>query len=153
MIVHEEPDYSVIAASFNIMPGKRVTERLLIREYRVEEDQIECLFDREYLSEMHASPTHLTMITLPLLTQRLTYVWCCHRFALPYRPREAELLKVWPDRLEQSFPKLLKAEKSLLYRFKRRGFTEISPRRYYLTAEGRVNDILTVAAGATILLL
>jgi hypothetical protein len=150
MIVQEDPDYSVIAASFNIMPGRSVHERLLIREYRVGHDRIECLFDREYLSEMHASPTHLTMITLPLLTQRLTYVWCCHYFNLPYRPHEAELLKVWPDRLEQHFPKLLKAEKSLLYLFKRTGLKENSPRRYYLTAEGAVNDILTVKAGATI---
>lgn len=151
--IEEAKEASVIALKFNIMPDRAVTERLLLREYRVTPECIEAHFDRTYSSSMKASPTHLTMVVLPLLIQRLAYIYCCTRLGFPYEPSAQELLKIWPDRLEQYFPKMLRNEDQLVCKMNVIDFRFVQPKRHYMAVEAAVNDVLICKASAGIFVL
>ena len=56
-------DKSIQKIGFNVMADKKVEELLYIKEYRVWDNAIETIFDREYYTEMEASPDHLIFLS------------------------------------------------------------------------------------------
>ena len=98
------PEQHISELSFNVMPGRPVQERLLIREYRVEDRYAEAHFDREYASSMQNSPSHLIFLSALVHTQKLLYLALCREFGFHYDPDGPERFKIWPTKVEVRIP-------------------------------------------------
>lgn len=108
------PELHESFCSFNVMPDRPVTETLKVREYRCGPRYVEAHFDREYQSSMKASPSHLIFLTALAHTQKMLYLALCKELDLPYEPKEAELFKMWPTKIDVRIPTLLAQEKDLV---------------------------------------
>lgn len=130
--------------SFNVMPGRPVTETLHIREYRVGEDYIEARFDRTYESEMRNSPSHLIFLSALAHLQKMIYVYGCHRLGLGYDPHGPEVLKIWPTVVRVEMSKMIRDETDLVHRAEFDAFDRVGANRYHLHVRSNVNDILQI---------
>ena len=79
---------------FNIMPNKHVDENIEIKEYRIWDNAIEAIFDRDYHTEMANSPNHLTFLSSLINLQKMVYVFMHDYLSLEYDKNGKELLKV-----------------------------------------------------------
>lgn len=148
-ILHDDE----VGAQFNIMPDKYVSETFQLRSFVLGPAHAEALFDRSYASDMDASPNHVTMTVLPLLTQRLFYAWCCHKLGLPYDPRGPELLKIWPTLLTLQYPRLLRSTQNMRYRIEVLQFKHRKENRYATEISGTVDGVLRVHAEGHVIVL
>ena len=137
-------DEGFVQANFNIMTGKEISEKISFDKFVIGEYSAETTFDRNYISEMDHSPSHVTMTVIPLLTQRLYYVWACHHFGLPYQPDGEEKIKLWPTWLEFKYPKLIESERSLKYRVEITSLKKLEENKYYSKLRSTVNDELEI---------
>ncbi len=145
-------DQDFVQAKFNIMKGKEISEKISFSSFRVGDYFVEATFDREYMSEMDHSPSHITMTVIPLLTQRVCYGWLCHHFDLPYAPDGDEKVKMWPTWLEFKYPNLISSEKSLNYKVKITSFKQIQEKQYLSRIQSTVNNELEINAKALVIL-
>ena len=142
------PDLTVIREqhtshlSFNVMPGKPVTERLQVRENRVGERYAEAHFDREYESSMRNSPSHLIFLSTLVHTQKLLYVALCREFGLPYDPHGAEQFKMWPTKVEVRIPELIAEETNLVQQLWIRELKQFNDKTYRAVIETRVGSLV-----------
>jgi len=137
-------DADFVQARFNIMKGKEISEKISFDNFVLGENFIEATFDREYMSEMDHSPSHVTMTVIPLLTQRIYYVWACHHFGIPYNPEGEEKIKLWPTWLEFKYPKLIENEQSLNYRVDITSLKKLEDNKYYSKLQSTVNNELEI---------
>ncbi|MGE3174237.1 MAG: hypothetical protein AB7O97_16535 [Planctomycetota bacterium] len=137
---------------FNVMPGRPVEERLLVREYRVGHRYAEAHFDREYRSSMRNSPSHLIFLSALTHTQKLLYLALCREFGLPYDPQGPELFKMWPTKVEVRIPELIAVERDLVQELWVREVKQFSPTRYRVVVETRVGSLSIRATIPTFLL-
>ena len=147
------PEADEVGAQFNIMPDRYVTETFQLQPFIIATDYAEAIFDRLYRSDMEASPNHITMTVLPLLTQRLFYAWCCHRLGLRYDPRGPELLKIWPTHLAMHYPRLLRLSQNVRYRLDVALFEPVTVTRYAATISGNIGKVLRVDATGLVIVL
>lgn len=137
-------DEDFVQAKFNIMTGKEISEKISFDSFRIGEFSAEAIFDREYMSEMDQSPSHVTMTVIPLLTQRLYYVWACHHFGIPYNPGGKEKIKLWPTWLEFKYPKLIQSEKSLTYKVEILSLKKLEENKYFSKLRSTVDNELEI---------
>lgn len=145
-------DKDFVQAKFNIMTGKEISEKISFENFHIGEYSVEATFDREYVSEMDHSPSHVTMTVIPLLTQRLCYVWACHHFGLTYDPDGEEKVKLWPTWLEFKYPKLIESERSLTYRVDITSLKKVEENKYYSQLRSTVNNELEINVKGLIVL-
>ena len=77
-------DKSIQKIGFNVMADRKVEELLYIKEYRVWDNAIETIFDREYYTEMDASPDHLIFLSALVNLQKMVYVYMHHYLGIEY---------------------------------------------------------------------
>jgi hypothetical protein len=135
---------------FNVVPDRQVSETLFIKEYRIWDGHIECLFDREYKSAMVRSPDHLIFLSSLIHLQKLIYVYMCYRLDLPYDPFKPEVLKVWPTRTDCRIPKLVRERTDLIQTFHVQSLTRRSDGNYFLTGHSYSQGCLEISGDATI---
>jgi hypothetical protein len=99
---------------FNVLPGRPVKETLFIKEYRIMGNYMEAIFDRNYVSAMKRSPDHLIFISAMVQTQKMAYVFICHRFGLKYEPNGVEQAKFWPTKITVEMDRLVRKNKDLV---------------------------------------
>jgi hypothetical protein len=128
--------------SFNVMPGKHVKETLHIKEYRVWENRIEGIFDREYFSSMTRSPDHLIFLTALVHLQKLIYVFLCHKFGFEYDPQGAERLKIWPTKIDTGIPSMVRKKTNLVQTFELANLYRRPDGSFFLTGVSRVGDLV-----------
>jgi hypothetical protein len=145
-------DTDSVQASFNIMKGKQISEKISFDQFNIGDDFVEATFDREYMSEMDHSPSHVTMTVIPLLTQRLCYVWACQKFGIKYSPEGEEKIKLWPTWLEFKYPKLIESEKALNYRVDITSLKKVDDNKYYSQLTSTVNNELEINVKGLIIL-
>ncbi|HUN80626.1 MAG TPA: hypothetical protein VMV81_03870, partial [Phycisphaerae bacterium] len=98
---------------FNVMPGRFVQETLQVTEYRVWKGYAEAIFDRDYRSEMKASPDHLIFLTALAHTQKLAYVYMTHELGLTYESGAEERFKFWPTDVRVTMPQMISENKGV----------------------------------------
>ena len=129
---------------FNVMPNRDVEEKLYIKEYKIGKDYIEAIFDREYISSMAESPSHLIFLTALVHMQKMIYVYMCDYLDKEYDPYGPEILKVWPTSLDIQMPKLITQSKDLCHQIHIQKIRKLKEKVYHITAETNINNIITV---------
>ncbi len=147
------PDGSQCHVAFNVMPERGVTETLRMREFRIGETWIEAEFERTYLTEMLSSPSHLTFVSALVQMQKITYVYCCHRFGFPLDLTSEEALKIWPTDIHVRMRNLVSEEAALVHRLDITGFRRMDTHKYFASTSSTVNGTLQIDASALIHLL
>ena len=135
-------EWSETKISFNVMPGKNVKETLHIKEYRVWENRVEGIFDREYSSSMIRSPDHLIFLTALVHLQKLIYVFLCHKLGFEYDPHGDEKLKIWPTRIDTGIPSMIRKKTNLVQSFEATDFYRRPDGSFFLTGISRVGDLV-----------
>jgi hypothetical protein len=120
---YEEGDYnfdtaileqSVQNLDFNVMPDKDVCEKFNVKGYFVGSDVARAVFDREYVSAMERSPSHVIFMSALVQFQKLVYVLLCRRSGVEYKPDGHELYKVWPTSIDIRMPVLVCETENLI---------------------------------------
>jgi len=150
LVIKESSESSL---SFNVMPGKRVREKLFIREYRVWDDKIEGRFDREYESDMVKSPDHLIFLSALVHFQKLIYVYLCSYFKLPYDPFGLEVLKIWPTDITCKIPRLIRESNDLVQSVYFSSIERVADRTFCIEAMSIVQNSLIISGSARVILL
>ena len=164
-IIHQNPyslnskPYKIISEKstqnlhFNIMPGKYVDENIEIKEYRVWDNAIETIFNRDYHTEMLDSPSHLTFLSSLINLQKMVYVFMHDYLSLKYDKNGQELLKVWPGNLEIRMPKMILNKENISHLMVVKSIAKISKNKYKVCASTSINDIVTISGDALIVVL
>ncbi len=138
---------SSTSSTFNIFPGKSVSETLEIREYRLWSRYIEASFDRTYHSEMTRSPSHLIVWSMLIQMQKMLYVYLCHEYGLEYDPLGSEKIKMWPADVTMKLPKLIREEEGLTIKMSIDEIRQRGPERIDVRVVATVADIVAVEVG------
>jgi hypothetical protein len=146
-------DTAVQEIQFNVMPDRPVTEMLRPTEYRVWHRQVEAEFSREYFSSMINSPDHLIFLTALIQVQRISYIYMCFEFGLPYEPHSPEKLKIWPTCVKVAMPQMVTEKRGLVHRLKMKTVRRRGENRFFAESESDVNGIITIEASALVYLL
>ena len=138
---------------FNVMPDRPVTEKLLIKEYRIGPRYIESVFDRTYCSSMEHSPSHLVFLSALVHTQKMLYTYFCHEFELEYDPFKKEKLKIWPTIVNVKMPKMITEEGGISHKMWITRFIKRTKTKFFIETKSNVNDIIVINGSAMILLI
>jgi hypothetical protein len=142
--LHTVSDNSTVDCSFNVMPGKFVQERLLIREYRVWEGYAETTFDRQYSSAMLNSPSHLVLLSLLAHSQKLAYIWTTLHMGLGYDPDGPEKCKFWWSTINCHLPKLVPEEIGIIQSLSITRFRRVDDKKWTFHAVTKVGDAIRI---------
>jgi len=118
-VVPSEPPLAVLLANetvelrFNVMPERFVQETLFTKTYRIWKGYAEALFDRDYKSEMLASPDHLIFLTALTHTQKLAYVCMAYELGFSPEPNAKERFKFWPTDVRVTMPQMVTQSSNL----------------------------------------
>lgn len=149
----EIPDDSQCLVSFNVMPGREVSETLTMKKYTVGEGWIEAEFDRAYQSAMLNSPSHLTFIAACIQMQKIIYVYCCSQFGLSTDVHGPEQLKVWPTSIHISMPKMVIEEAGIRHRIEFTEFRKIDHQKYFCAVKSKISGLVTIDSSGIISLI
>jgi hypothetical protein len=133
-----------VRMAFNVMPDKPVEETLFIREYRIWDRYIEATFDRQYVSSMEKSPSHLIFATALAHTQKLLYVYACHEFGVPYDPYGPERFKLWPTKVEVKMPQMVREEADLVHCLYLTDIKHVGDRVFKFFVKSRINNLIAI---------
>ena len=136
---------------FNVLPEKDINESLFIKEYRIWDNTIEAIFDRNYKTEMISSPSHLTFLSALINLQKMVYIYMHHYLNIKYDPKGQETLKVWPTELNISLPKLLTDDTNITHRLNVKTIRKLCYNKYYLDAETTVGKSIIIN-GSTLII-
>jgi len=139
--------------TFNIMANKFVSETSIIKEYKIWDNAIEAIFDREYEADMIKSPNHLTFLSSLINLQKMVYVYMNDYLHLKYKKNGPENLKVWPHNLNISMPKMILNKKNITHAMIIKSIIKISKNKYKISANTNVNGITTISGEALIIVL
>jgi len=137
--------------SFNVMPGKPVSETLHVKRYVAGERYGEAHFDRSYQSSMEKSPSHLIFLSTLVHTQKLLYVVLCREFGFEYDPHGPERLKMWPTKFNIRIPEMIEEETGLVQKLWVTDLKKFNETTYRATLETRVGSLVVEAAGPVFL--
>lgn len=138
---------------FNVMPNLPVEEKLFIKMYRLWDDCIEAVFDREYHSTMQKSPNHLIFLTALVHVQKMLYVYMCNYFDDEYNPYQQERLKIWPTDLEIKLPKLIIKRKNISHRLIVSDLQKIKSNTYAGFFKSYIENIVTIDGKGVVILI
>jgi hypothetical protein len=137
---------SELTCSFNVMPGKPVSETFHIKEYRVWHNYAEATFDREYFSSMKKSPNHLIFLTGLTHTQKLIYVALAHQWNIPYSPEGTEQFKIWPTKVEVLMPSMVRKDNDVVQKLWINNIIEEKNGVFEIDITSTFNNIVTINA-------
>ncbi len=138
---------------FNVMPDRYVEEDVKIKEYRVWDNAIETIFDRDYKTDMLNSPSHLTFLSSLTNLQKMVYVFMHHYLSLDYNKDANELIKVWPGKLNIDMPKMIMKKTNISHLMVIKSIYQIKKNRYKVKASTIVDNAITITGEALIIVL
>ena len=138
---------------FNIMPGRDVSESILINEYRIWDNAIESVFSRDYKTDMLRSPDHLTFLSSLINLQKMVYVFMHEYLSIKYDPRKEEPIKVWPGNLSINMPKMILRKENIHHLMIIKSINRIKHNRYKVRAVTVVDGIVEISGDALIAVL
>lgn len=138
---------------FSIMPDRFVDESFVLREVYAYDNVIRGIFDRTYQSEMKASPSHLTLVTAPLQTQKLFYIWIKWKLQQIINIKEPETLKIWPTVLNMSLPRLIRQTKDLTQEIFVQLFEKVSDDTFRYKLKSTIGQALSLSSEGVVYLI
>lgn len=106
-------DNEGVSVTFNVMPGRKVSESFSVQKYHIYSDRVEAFFSRDYVSEMKNSPSHVIFLTMLVHFQKMSYLLMCKYFNLPIDTKSEELIKIWPIDLHVKMHEMIEEESEL----------------------------------------
>jgi len=146
-------DKSIQKIGFNVMAERKVEELLYIKEYRVWDNAIETIFDREYYTEMEASPDHLIFLSALVNLQKMVYVYMHHYLGIEYSSVGKEKLKIWPTDLNLNMPKMIFDKTHLSHKMNIKSIKYVGSNKYYIIADTSVNNTIKINGKALAIIL
>ena len=146
-------DKAIQKIRFNVMHDKHVEEILYIKEYRVWDNAIEAIFDRDYYTEMAASPDHLIFLSALVNLQKMVYIYMHYYLDIDYSVSDEEKIKIWPTDLNLSMPKMIFDKKNVKHRMDIKSIKYVGDGKYYVIANTHVNDIVKISGKALAIIL
>ena len=156
--VPDEPPLAVLPARetvdlrFNVMPERFVQETLLTKEYKIWKGYAEAVFDRDYKSEMAASPDHLIFLTALTHTQKLAYVYMAHELGFGYEPGAVERFKFWPTDVRVTMPQMVSQSAGLRHQLWAYDKRHVSGNKYQVKCRSLIGS-MEILIDSTMLLL
>ena len=149
-IIKENSNQSI---KFNVMPDRHVFENVKIKEYRIWDNAIETVFDRNYETDMLNSPNHLTFLSSLINLQKMVYVFMHDYLSIEYVPGRKEKIKVWPGKLSIDMPKMVLKKENISHLMVVKSIQKIKNNRYKMHASTTVDGIVEISGEALILVL
>jgi len=138
---------------FNVIPGRHVDENIQIKEYRIWDNAIETIFNREYETDMLNSPDHLTFLSSLINLQKMVYVFMHNYLSIEYNNKKKEALKVWPGKLSIDMPRMIFRKENISHLMIIKSIQKIKKNRYKMHAITKVDDIVEISGDALIIVL
>ena len=138
---------------FNVMPDRYVEEDVKIKEYRIWDNAIETIFDRDYKTDMLNSPSHLTFLSSLTNLQKMVYVFMHHYLSLEYNKDANELIKVWPGKLNIDMPKMIMKKTNISHLMVIKSICQIKNNKYRVQADTVVDNAIAISGEALIIVL
>ena len=139
--------------TFNVMPDRDVSENVQVKEYRIWDNAIEAIFDRDYKTDMVNSPDHLTFLSSLVNLQKMVYVFMHEYLSIEYAPCKKESIKVWPGKLFIDMPKMVLESKNISHLMIIKSVQKIKHNRYKVSASTSVDGKMTISGEALIIVL
>ena len=146
-------EHSTQNIKFNIMPDRYVEESVKVLEYRLWDNAIQTVFDREYYTDMLSSPSHLTFLSSLTNLQKMVYVFMHHYLSIQYNKDSKELIKVWPGKLNINMPRMIMKKNNIDHLMIIKSINKLKEKRYKVCAETIVDDSVTISGEALIVVL
>ena len=146
-------DKTIQKIKFNVMTDRHVQEILYIKEYKVWDNAIEAIFDREYYTEMAASPNHLIFLSALVNLQKMVFVYMHHYLGIDYSSNAEETIKIWPTDLNLNMPKMIFDVNQLCHRMDIKSVKYIGDNKYYIIADTNVNNTIKINGKALAIIL
>jgi hypothetical protein len=140
---------SELSVAFNVYDVP-VRERLLMKEYRIWQKDVEATFDRQYSSAMLRSPDHMIFLTAMVHLQRMAYIWICCELAGTYEAGAPEKFKIWPTSMNCSMPRLVRESSDVVQTLKVLSFGARADEGYLMTGVSTVGDGIRIDATAVV---
>jgi len=144
---------SIQNIKFNIMSDRYVEENIKILEYRLWDNAIQAVFDREYHTDMLNSPSHLTFLSSLTNLQKMVYVFMHYHLSIDYNKDSKELIKVWPGKLIINMPKMIMKKNNIEHLMIIKSIKKVKEKRYKVCAETIVDNSVAISGEALIVVL
>ena len=148
IIVNERSQQKLL---FNVLPERDIQESLYIKEYRIWDDAIAAVFDRQYKSEMVDSPNHLIFLSALINLQKMVYIYMHHYLNIKYDPKGDETLKVWPTKLNISLPELFTDVTDITHRLNVKYIRKLSNNKFIIDADTFIGESLIINGKALVI--
>ena len=146
-------DNTIQKIKFNVMNGKDVEEILFVKEYRVWDNAIEAIFNRDYYTEMAASPDHLIFLSALVNLQKMVYLYMHYYLGLEYSDSTEEKIKIWPTDLNLNMPKMIFDKEDVKHRMDIKSIKYVGDSKFYIIANTHVNEIVKINGKALAIIL
>lgn len=136
---------SISKTEVQVMPNRSVHEELELEKVLISDKFIRGEFKHRYNSEMARSPKHLTVIGIPVQTQKLFYIWACDYLMLDLDLQGNEKVKIWPTDVNIEIPDRLcddRHTQDILVE----EFNLLAPDKYFFRIKSVVNDSMKLSS-------
>ena len=144
---------SIQALRFNVMPDKDVDEKVCIKEYRIWDNAIESIFDRQYTTAMIKSPSHLTFLSGLVNLQKMVYIYMHHHLSVNYKNDGEELIKVWPRKLDIDMPRMILKKKNISHLMIIKSIIKLKHNKYKVVANTTIDGSVAISGEALVVVL
>tara|TARA_Y100001934_G_C11960435_1_gene589279 strand:+ start:204 stop:707 length:504 start_codon:yes stop_codon:yes gene_type:complete len=135
---------------FNVMPNKKVNEKLIINKYIVKKNKIEAFFDRKYETDMLKSPDHFIFLSALINLQKMIYVLMCRHLNIEYSSSEPEKLKIWPLKTDIDMNGMIRKKKNVKQDFEVQSIEKLAENKYILKGVSTSESTIKISGSALV---
>ena len=135
---------------FNVMPNKKVNEKLIINKYVVKKNKIEAFFDRKYETDMLKSPDHFIFLSALINLQKMIYVLMCRHLNIEYSSSEPEKLKIWPLKTDIDMNGMIRKKKNVKQDFEVQSIEKLAENKYILKGVSTSESTIKISGSALV---
>ena len=135
---------------FNVMPNKKVNEKLIINKYVVKKNKIEAFFDRKYETDMLKSPDHFIFLSALINLQKMIYVLMCRHLNIEYSSSGSEKLKIWPLKTDIDMNGMVRKKNNVKQDFEIQSIEKLAENKYILKGVSTSESTIKISGSALV---
>ena len=135
---------------FNVMPNKKVNEKLIINKYVVKKNKIEAFFDRKYETDMLKSPDHFIFLSALINLQKMIYVLMCRHLNIEYSISGPEKLKIWPLKTDIDMNGMVRKKNNVKQDFEVQSIEKLAENKYILKGVSTSESTIKISGSALV---
>ena len=135
---------------FNVMPNKKVNEKLIINKYVVKKNKIEAFFDRKYETDMLKSPDHFIFLSALINLQKMIYVLMCRHLNIEYSSSGPEKLKIWPLKTDIDMNGMVRKKNNVKQDFEIQSIEKLAENKYILKGVSTSESTIKISGSALV---